>query len=139
MCKTAVKAVIYLASQSGNQKKLSIKEVADFIGASEHTVGKILQGLVRQNVIHSMKGPGGGFYISEIQMDQPVINIVLAIDGNSIFKECGLGLSHCSSSRPCPIHHDYMKVRAIMEDIFAKRNIRDLCSPVNEGIAYLFS
>jgi Rrf2 family protein len=139
MCKTAVKAVIYLATRSGKDEKSSLKEVADFIGANEHTVGKILQQLVRQKVIHSLKGPGGGFYISEHQMNQPAKNIILAIDGNDLFTGCGLGLTHCSSERPCPIHNEYMVVRTKLNEIFAGNTIRDLCNPVNEGIAYLIS
>jgi|SRR5690606_1125118 len=138
-CKTAVKAVIFLGTQSSRLKNSSLKEVAEFIGASEHTVGKILQLLVRQNVINSLKGPGGGFYISKEQMLQPVKNIVLAIDGSNLFTGCGLGLSHCSSERPCPIHNEYMEVRAKMNNIFAGNTVKDLCNPVNEGIAYLIS
>ena len=95
--KTAVKAVIYLASQYGSGSNAGIKEVAEYIDASEHTVGKILQSLARQNVINSVKGPSGGFHISKEQLKQPVINIVEAIEGKALFKECGLGLNECCS------------------------------------------
>ena len=64
-CKTAIKAVIYLASKEVTGEKLGVKEIAHYINASEHTVSKILQNLVRQKIIHSIKGPTGGFYISE--------------------------------------------------------------------------
>lgn len=66
-CKTAVKAVIFLATKYEKGEKTGLKEVAEYIGASEHTVGKMLQTLVRQDVIKSLKGPAGGFYISEEQ------------------------------------------------------------------------
>ncbi|MEO6834058.1 MAG: Rrf2 family transcriptional regulator, partial [Chitinophagaceae bacterium] len=61
-CKTAIKAVIYIATQSKTKQKTGIKEVASHINASEHTVGKILQSLVRQGIINSLKGPSGGFF-----------------------------------------------------------------------------
>ena len=38
-CKTAIKAVIYLASKFETGQKASIKEIAEFINASEHSVG----------------------------------------------------------------------------------------------------
>src|SRR5665647_2669954 len=130
-CKTAIKAVIYLSS------KFDTEENAEYINANEHTVGKILQTLVKQNVIKSLKGPSGGFYISKEQQKQPIINIVEAIDGKQIFKACGLGLSKCSSSHPCPIHHDYKEARDIIENLFRQKKVLDLCEPVNNGVAYL--
>ena len=63
-CKTAIKAVIYLASKFDTGEKSGIKEIAEFIDASEHTVGKMLQTLVKDGVINSAKGPSGGFYIN---------------------------------------------------------------------------
>jgi len=136
-CKTAVKAVIYLCSKFDNKENASIKEIAEFINANEHTIGKILQTLVKQNVIKSMKGPSGGFYISREQQKQPIINIVEAIDGKQIFKNCGLGLSKCSSAHPCPIHFEYKEARDIIENLFKQKKVLDLCEPVSNGLAYL--
>ena len=96
-CKTAIKSVIYLASKRDSGEKSSIKEIAAFIAASEHTVGKLLQTLVKKKIINSSKGPNGGFYISGTQYTKPIVRIVEAIDGPEVFKECGLGLKKCSS------------------------------------------
>jgi Rrf2 family protein len=136
-CTTAIKAVIYLCSKFETAENSSIKEVAEFINASEHTVGKILQNLVRHNVINSLKGPTGGFYITREQQQQPIINIVEAIDGKQAFTSCGLGLSKCSSTHPCPIHYDYKKARDLMEKLFREKNVLTLCEPINKGLAYL--
>jgi Rrf2 family protein len=136
-CKIAIKAVIYLCSKSSLKQNAGIKEIAGYIGANEHTVGKVLQILVRRNIIKSMKGPSGGFYISDSQQAQPVIQIVEAIDGDQVFTSCGLGLSKCSSSHPCPIHHEYKKARDVVEQLFRQKKVSDLCEPVSNGVAYL--
>ena len=136
-CQTAVKAVIYLCSKFESKENASIKEVAEYINANEHTVGKILQTLVRQNIIKSMKGPSGGFFISSEQQLQPIIRIVEAVDGKEVFTNCGLGLSQCSASHPCPIHNEYKEARDILLNLFSKKRVVDLCGPINEGIAYL--
>lgn len=137
-CKTAVKAVIFLATKDEKGEKTGIREIAEQIDVSEHTLGKMLQTLVRQDVIRSMKGPAGGFYISKEQRRQPLLKVVEAIDGKNIFKGCGLGLSRCSATHPCPIHYEYKEARDIMDRIFRTKTIADLCEPVNNGIAYLF-
>jgi Rrf2 family protein len=136
-CKTAIKAVIYLASKYRSGSNAGIKEIAEYIDASEHTVGKLLQTLVKQNVVNSTKGPAGGFYISKEQLKRPIITIVEAIDGKQAFKECGLGLNNCSSIHPCPIHDEYKAGRDIIQKLFTTRKIIDLCEPVNKGLAYL--
>lgn len=137
-CKTAIKAVIYLASKYESGERTGIKEIGEFIEASEHTVGKMLQTLVKEEVINSAKGPNGGFYITAKQKKQPIINIVEAIDGKEVFKQCGLGFSKCSSTHPCPIHNDYKEVRDLFEKLCRDKKMTDLCEPVNNGLAYLF-
>lgn len=136
-CKTAIKAVIYLAARFESGQRSGMKEIAEVIEASEHTVGKMMQVLVKEDVIKSLKGPNGGFYITAKQKNQPVMNIVEAIDGKDVFKQCGLGLSKCSSSHPCPIHDEYKVVRDLFENMCRKNTINDLCKPVNKGLTYL--
>lgn len=136
-CKAAIKAVIYLGSKPNSGEKSSIKQVAEFINENEHTVGKLLQKLVKENIINSTKGPNGGFFITEQQKKAMMIDIVEAIDGKDMFNKCGLGLSKCSAMHPCPIHDDYKKVRDTFKQICDEKRIVDLCSTVNENLAYL--
>lgn len=136
-CKTAIKAVIYLASKSDDNLKAGIIEIAEYINASEHTTGKFLQVLVKNKIINSAKGPNGGFYISQQQLKFPLIKIIFAIDGDQVFNECGLGLSKCSSNHPCPIHEDYKIGRDAVEKLFKVKTIANLIQPVKGGLVHL--
>lgn len=136
-CKASIKAVIFLGSKFNSGEKSGIKEIAEFINENEHTVGKLLQKLVKEGIINSAKGPTGGFYITARQKNQPIINVVEAIDGKEVFNQCGLGLSKCSSTHPCPIHNDYKAVRDLFEKMCRDKKMSDLCEPVNNGLAYL--
>lgn len=136
-CKTAIKSVIYLASKSEKGDKAGIKEIAENINASEHTVGKILQTLAKHGLINSVKGPSGGFFINKVQQNRPISNIVETIEGKQVFKECGLGLSKCSALHPCPIHDEYKVARNMIEKLFREKKVKDLCDPVTNGLAYL--
>ena len=136
-CKTAIKAVIYIASKFELKERMSIKEIAELIDASEHTVGKLLQTLVKEQIINSAKGPTGGFYIDAKQLKLPIIKIVFAIDGKDVFNQCGLGLSKCSATHPCPIHNDYKIIRDQFKAMCQQKKVTDLCETVNDGLAYL--
>lgn len=137
MCQTGIKAVIYLCSQSREKKYAGIKQISAAIESSEHTVGKLLQTLAKENIIGSIKGPSGGFFITPEQEQLPLLKIIEAIDGHDKFIECGLGLSKCSSLHPCPIHHQYEAIRTSMEKIFREKKVGELCHAVNIGEAYL--
>lgn len=136
-CKASIKAVVYLGSKSETDVKMSIQEIARFINENEHTVGKILQKLVKQDVIKSLKGPKGGFYITTEQKQAPIIKIIEAIDGEEVFNHCGLGLSKCSETHPCPIHNDFKKVRESFKQMCEDNQIKTLYEDVNNGLAYL--
>ena len=135
-CKIAIKAVVYLCSRSDGDNA-GIKQIASYIGASEHTVGKILQALVKERVIRSIKGPSGGFFMTDMQKRQPIIRIVEAVDGHELFTGCGLGLPRCSAAHPCPIHKEYKAVRDALDKLFRENSVKTLCEPVSEGLAYL--
>ena len=136
-CQIAIKAVICLASKMESGQKTGVTEIAGFIDASVHTVGKLLQILVKQKVICSTKGPAGGFYITHRQFHQPLVRVIEAIDGKHVFSTCGLGLRKCSSDNPCPIHHDFKGVRERFEKIYRENTVADLCEPVKTGRTHL--
>lgn len=136
-CKASIKAVVYLGSKSDSERRVSIQEIAKHINENEHTVGKILQKLVKQDVIKSSKGPKGGFFITTEQKQQPIIKIIEAIDGVDVFNHCGLGLSKCSETHPCPIHDDFKKVRESFREMCERIEIRVLYENVNNGLAHL--
>lgn len=136
-CKASIKAVIYLGSRLGDKNRPDILTIAHSIQENEHTVAKILQQLVKAKIINSQKGPHGGFFISENQMKQPLINIVRAIDGNDIFIKCGLGFAHCSDSVPCPFHKHYKKVREYFREMSESNSIESFCKDLNAGAAFL--
>jgi Rrf2 family protein len=136
-CKYAIRATIFVASKQEEGIKLNIKDIAREVDAPEAFTAKILQVLNKTRIITSLKGPYGGFYIEDYQLQQPVINIVNAIDGMSVFQECGLALKQCSATHPCPMHDQYKIARDALQDAFQNTTIGQLAEQVNEGGSYI--
>src|SRR5215471_808934 len=103
-CEYALRATIYIAQKSSEEKKLGIGEIAKAIDSPQHFTAKILQFLTRDNVISSVKGPNGGFYINSQQKQLPVRTVLHALDEDAVLEKCILGLNECSESKPCPMH-----------------------------------
>lgn len=136
-CKYAIRAAIYIASRINGNVKLSVKEIAKGIDAPEAFTGKILQTLTKHRIVTSLKGPYGGFYCEKPQLNLPIINIVNAIDGLSVFKECVLGLHECSDKHPCPMHHQYANTRDKMLKSFEQTTIASLAKNLNKGLVFI--
>ncbi len=110
-CEYAMRAIFYIAQRSHDGHKSGIKEIAENIDSPESFLAKILQKLAKEGLVSSVKGPNGGFFIEAKDLNRPLADIVKAIEGEQIFKGCGMGLSYCSESNPCPLHHEFKKVR----------------------------
>lgn len=136
-CKYALRAAVYLSANTDDLKKAGIKEIAEEIQANEHTTAKILQLLVREKIIASIKGPNGGFFISRHAKKIRMIDIVKVVDGTGFFSECGLGLLKCSEKRPCPIHETFKVSRVRLLKEFSTITIQDLANDIEKGEAFL--
>ena len=106
-----MRAVFYVAQRSQEGHKVGIKEIAIHINSPEPFLAKILQRLSREGLIQSSKGPNGGFCFDSESLGRPLADIVVAVEGNDLFTGCGLGLTYCSETNPCPLHEDFKKIR----------------------------
>ncbi|MEP1085270.1 MAG: Rrf2 family transcriptional regulator [Algoriphagus sp.] len=133
-CEYAIKAIIYIASQSMQGRRVKIGEVVEHIDSPEAFTAKIVGALVKENIVQSVTGPYGGFYIDRHRMDQiMMIDIVSAIDGDSIFNGCGLGLKECDDEQPCPMHNKFVQIRADLKSMLNSTSILELAQGLETG------
>lgn len=139
-CEYGIKATVYIVEHSLKNEKVSMKDVAKAIDSPEAYTSKILQQLSRNNIIQSEKGPTGGFSIDKSKIE--LINlssIVAAIDGDSIYKGCGLGFNQCNESKPCVIHHQYKSIRGDLQTMLESTLLVDLSEDIDKGLSFLKS
>ncbi len=74
-------------------------------------VAKIFQDLVRQGLLISAKGRGGGFALSRSPESITLMDIVAAVDGEEHFSHCVVGLTRCDDRQPCPQHEQFKAIR----------------------------
>ena len=110
-CEYAIRAVFFIAHKTSSGNRVGIKDIAEGIDSPEHFLAKILQDLSRKGLISSSKGPHGGFYMDAAALLRPLSEIVEAVDGNSLFYGCGMGLKQCSEINPCPLHNEFKDIR----------------------------
>ncbi len=135
--KYGLRAVLYLAAKCEPGKRFGTKIIAKELQLPEAFLGKIMQTLVRNKVIASVKGPNGGFYIEPKALLYPVIKIIEAIDGTDLFHSCGMGLQECNDEKPCPIHHEYGPLRDGFLKILSEKTIGDFKKDIKDGKSFV--
>ena len=135
--KYAIKAVLYLALNSSEDRKIMVKDISGPINVPQPYIAKLLQELSRQNVISSVRGPKGGFYLSEEDKKLPLKKIVNVIDGESRLTSCLLSLENCNEEKPCPLHKLAAPLRTQLLDSLENKSICDLARDVKEGNSFL--
>ena len=136
-CEYGIKAMIYVAQKSRDGSRISIKEIAKGTGAPEHFIAKIMQELSRKKLVHSIKGPHGGFYMDQADLKTSLADIVTALDGNGIYTECALGLKTCNEKKPCPVHHQYKDIKNILIKMIENNTIGDFNTKLDSGMFFL--
>ncbi|GGH41978.1 Rrf2 family transcriptional regulator [Mangrovimonas yunxiaonensis] len=137
-CEYGIRAVIYIAANSNEGRRVSLKAIAKHIDSPEAFTAKILQILVRHNIINSVRGINGGFEIEKQNLDVILLaDIVKAIDGDQIYKRCGLGLHACSEAHPCPVHYQFVTIKNGLRTLLETTNLKTLALEVNSGLSFL--
>lgn len=133
-CKYGIRAVIYIALNDGEEKKIGLKEISSELDIPSPFLGKILQILAKNKLLNSTKGPNGGFSLRKPAKEITLLNIVEVIDGLDLFTDCLIGLRTCSANAyndvQCPIHRKYEPISKQIYDLFDYETIESLAKEI---------
>lgn len=133
-CEYGIKAVLYIATQSLDSKRVKIVDVANNADSPEAFTAKILGKLTKAGIVNSYKGPNGGFEIEIAKIKSTRISeIVYLIDGDNIYNGCALGLHTCDDNAPCPIHDKFRDIREQLKHMLNNTSIYELATGLMSG------
>jgi Rrf2 family protein len=133
----ALRAVVYLATHTQPGSRIGLQELSAGLDVPHHFLGKIMQDLVRHGVIHSAKGPSGGFYPTVRTAETRLIEVLRITDGQAPFNTCVLGIKYCNAERPCPLHREFSIYREGLLRILSEKSIGDLARSIEGGDTFL--
>jgi len=136
--KYAIRSVLYLAVYTDKDNKMGSKEVAEKINVPAPFLAKILQKLVKNKIISSTKGPKGGFYLTEKDLLNSMLDIVSVIEGLDLLSECFLGLPRCHDDNPCAIHHLISPFKDTLLKEMGDKTIMKYAEETKAGKYFLF-
>lgn len=134
----AIRATIYIAQKGSETNKLGIDEIAKAIDSPKPFTAKILQALSKDShIISSVRGPRGGFFLTERSKKLPVRFILEAMGEEEVLEKCVLGLKQCSETQPCPMHAQYKSIRKQLKELFVSKSIMQFASEIQDGVVFI--
>ena len=131
-CEYGIRALMNMVGQGPAGRFLLLRKIIGEDDLPSHFVGKILQTLVREGILLSAKGRGGGFALQRPPEKIVLRQIVDALDGPERLNRCVLGFSPCDNSQPCPQHDDWVEVREQIERMLDRTTLADLVRVQNQ-------
>lgn len=109
-CQYGIQACMYLASWHEPVYR-TVKDISSYLDIPKHFLVKILQQLNEGGIVVSKKGPDGGVALAQSPSEIYLMDIVVAIDGDTLFDQCVLGCGDCDDEDPCSFHQQWVPVR----------------------------
>lgn len=124
----ALMAVRYLAINSIG-KFSTAKEISDFYNIPFELVSKVLQQLVRKNVISSYLGVRGGYTLVKSPEQISIIEVITAIEGKYQITNCmkeNSSQKDCYHFDCCMIRNPLIKLQKEIDNLFQNMKINQI-------------
>jgi Rrf2 family protein len=120
----AVRCVLYLAREK--DLVANVTEIAHAMHIPKTFLAKILQRLVRQGIVGSLRGMHGGFRLAKNTADISLLDIMEAIQGPAGINVCAVNSKRCKMSSSCAVHPVWVDIRREVERRLKKETIDKL-------------
>ena len=121
----ALRALAHIATLEAGERILA-RDLASATDVPRQFLGKILHRLAKVGLLDSAKGRGGGFRFQRPAEEIIVSDVVDALEGGDITKQCVLGLDECHDEQPCPMHDQWKVFRSALSERVYAMTIADL-------------
>jgi Rrf2 family protein len=135
--KYALKAVLYLAVHSDVEHKVGARDLSRAMNIPQAYLSKLLQELGRHHIVSSAKGPNGGFYLNDKNLETHLMEIINLIDGDDRLISCMLSLEQCNADHPCPVHKLLGNTRSNFVRHLEGTTVADLVLDIKNGVSFL--
>lgn len=118
----ALRTVACLAARPDGAVQANV--LAERTRVPRRYLNKVLRDLVKDQLVNSRPGPGGGYSLARSSEDVTILDVVNAVAPLERIRHCPLGLP--SHTELCPLHHELDRVYAATEEAFRKVTIADV-------------
>lgn len=126
----AIRAILYLAKQPPKEIVLK-KDICKTQNITPAFLTKILQPLIKEGIVGSQRGVGGGFYLIKNPAEISLLDIVEAQEGEVLLNQCLAGPGTCERDVFCPVHGAWKEVRHELTNTLSRHTFAELVNREN--------
>jgi len=106
----AIRAILYMSRQPAGEivYKKDICKAQDITPAF---LTKILQPLIKDGIVGSQRGVGGGFYLAKPPGEITLLDIIKSQEGPVYLNQCLIQEGSCEREFFCPVHGAWAEIR----------------------------
>jgi len=108
------------------QGACSAKDVADAYGIPQEALAKILQRLVKADLLHSQHGMNGGYTLARDPEKISAFEVIRAIDGPLFITSCITVRGECDQTDRCRIREPLRRVNESIEQVLRRISISEM-------------
>ncbi len=102
------------------------REIAAQAGIPFEYLQKLLTELVRNNILTSTRGIGGGFRLAKPARKFRFIDVLAPFDNVLNRAQCPFGNRDCGKTRPCPVHDSWAHVLETYRSFLESTTLADV-------------
>lgn len=132
----AIRALLYLAKQPKGEIVLK-KDICASQDITPAFLTKILQPLIKQGIVGSQRGVGGGFYLIKDPEEVTLLDVVRAEEGPLYLNHCIAQEGICAKDVFCPVHGAWREIRNELMQTLGRYSFAQLVEKEAENLKRL--
>ncbi len=129
----AIRAVLYMSRQPAGE----IVYKRDICKEQEITpafLTKILQPLIKNGIVGSQRGVGGGFYLAKSPTEITLLDVIKAQEGPVYLNQCLIEEGTCKREFTCPLHGAWVQIREEFMTLLSRYDFAGLAANKNDQL-----
>jgi len=127
----AVTAMVDLAIR-GEKKPVTLSAISERQKISLSYLEQLFGKLRRSNIVESVRGPGGGYYLARPAEKITIAEIIMAVDEPLDATKCG-GKGNCHGDQSCVTHDLWMGLNEKILDYLKAVNLQQVVDSNNKS------
>lgn len=124
-CEYAIRALVFVDHGTAGGR-FQAADVCAKAGVPESYTRKVFRAMVQAGFLDAVRGPGGGYELTRTPEEISLVEFICAVDGESTFDRCIMGLRQCTSEKPCPLHDVWAGAKRELLGQLARRSLQDV-------------
>jgi len=127
---------MYLAQQPKSEIVLK-KDICRTQDVTPAFLTKILQPLIKEGIVSSQRGVGGGFLLAKDASEITLFDILQAEEGPLKLNHCLLDTESCARDAYCSAHNAWQEAQTALANVLKQYNIADLVRQQKDNLETL--